>query len=522
MGLFEGMFSNPETMGLLAAASGMLQAGGPSRTPVSLGQALGQGMGAGMQGYQAAQQAQADNALRAMKMRQLTLGAEKDEMEMKQLRDAMARQERIRQRLMNPAAAAVEPQASTMASFALGGAMSPKVGGPDWMQTHQAQQPTMQPRPQKNATRAFADNLIAKANIYAEEGDDATAIKMYEQASKFMPKVKNWQQINQNGKVMYAPYYEDGTAGEPVPYEVAEKLHFADNGQFTGIGVDQYTGKIVAPGVKKEMTPGERASNSVAWFNATKPQFSAEAGGFVNLPSRGNPMGSVTPVQGVATGGKPPAGYRWKEGGTNLEPIPGGPADKTAAASEGERKAATLLTRLEGSQRQLAAALDENPDAATPGVIANSLRAVGAEALANKVATSSERQRVEAAQLDMLDAALTLGTGAAYTREQLEGYRKAYFPQIGDTADTIKDKEARLANIIEAAKISAGRAATPNSPTPPINPGVKPFKSWKDAGYKSGAEAQADALKALRAGAPKEEVKRRLESMGLGADLLGE
>ena len=86
-------------------------------------------------------------------------------------------------------------------------------------------------------------------------------------------------------------------------------------------------------------------------------------------------------------------------------------------------------------------------------------RAVGQEVAANSLATGEERQQVEAAQLDILDAALTLGTGAAYTREQLEGYRKSYFPQIGDKKSTIADKEARLKNIINAAEIKAGNAA---------------------------------------------------------------
>jgi len=61
--------------------------------------------------------------------------------------------------------------------------------------------------------------------------------------------------------------------------------------------------------------------------------------------------------------------------------------------------------------------------------------------------------------MDLLDAALTLGTGASYTKEQLKGYSSSYFPKIGDSPKTIKDKEARLSNIVEAAKIAAGRGA---------------------------------------------------------------
>lgn len=167
----------------------------------------------------------------------------------------------------------------------------------------------------------------------------------------------------------------------------------------------------------------------------------------------------IKPGKGDGNGGmgKPPAGYRWTAAG-ELEAIPGGPATRSATSTEGERKAGTLLMRLEGSERQLVNALKDDASAAKPSLLAQGLRGVGAEALANTT-TSPARQRVDAAQLDILDAALTLGTGAAYTREQLEGYRKSYFPQIGDDKATVADKQARLNNVIQAAKIAAGRSA---------------------------------------------------------------
>jgi hypothetical protein len=147
--------------------------------------------------------------------------------------------------------------------------------------------------------------------------------------------------------------------------------------------------------------------------------------------------------------------------------------DKTKPAAgaggmptEGERKAATLLQRMQSSEAQLEEALKLDKTAAKPGIISSGLRAVGGETLAN-AATPESRQKVEAAQLDILDAALTLGTGAAYTKEQLEGYRKSYFPQLGDKPSTIKDKQDRLNNILEAARIAAGRAAGQVTSQPP-------------------------------------------------------
>jgi hypothetical protein len=133
-------------------------------------------------------------------------------------------------------------------------------------------------------------------------------------------------------------------------------------------------------------------------------------------------------------------------------------ADKASHATEGERKAATLLQRMQSSEAQLEAALKLDPSAAKPALVPQGLNAIGMGTTANAL-TPENRQKVEAAQLDILDAALTLGTGAAYTKEQLEGYRKSYFPQIGDKPNTIKDKQDRLNNVLTAARIAAGRAA---------------------------------------------------------------
>jgi hypothetical protein len=55
MGLLDELYNDPNSMGLLSAGMGMMDAGGPSRMPVSLGQALNQGMRQGMGAYQNAQ-----------------------------------------------------------------------------------------------------------------------------------------------------------------------------------------------------------------------------------------------------------------------------------------------------------------------------------------------------------------------------------------------------------------------------------------------------------------------------------
>lgn len=128
--------------------------------------------------------------------------------------------------------------------------------------------------------------------------------------------------------------------------------------------------------------------------------------------------------------------------------------------SESERTAGYLTTRLQNSLQQYQQVLGENPNAALPNLKAEVVKGVTRSEYLKNLVNPESRQRVEAAQLDMLDAALTMATGAAYTREQLESTRNTYFPSLGDKPQTIKDKAVRLDKLLkEAAMTKAGRAA---------------------------------------------------------------
>jgi hypothetical protein len=131
--------------------------------------------------------------------------------------------------------------------------------------------------------------------------------------------------------------------------------------------------------------------------------------------------------------------------------------------TESERTAGFLTNRVVNSLNQLQTVVGAKPTAASPNFGAEAVRFLtGSEYLKN-LANPEARQQVEAAQLEILDAALTLGTGAAYTREQLENYRRSYFPQLGDKPGTVADKQKRLTSLIDSAMIKSGRAA-PNMP----------------------------------------------------------
>jgi hypothetical protein len=163
--------------------------------------------------------------------------------------------------------------------------------------------------------------------------------------------------------------------------------------------------------------------------------------------------------------------------------------------SEGERKAAVLASRLNFSVGQMNQAIGLDPKAAMPNTTAEIARFVSrTDFLPNKL-TTEQRQIVEAAQEDILDAALTLGTGAAYTREQLAGYKKSYFPQLEDKPAQIKTKQERLNNLLKSAEVASGRAAGQITAPIPKLPNVS-----TDAGLPSADAIQAEIERRRKAG----------------------
>ena len=133
--------------------------------------------------------------------------------------------------------------------------------------------------------------------------------------------------------------------------------------------------------------------------------------------------------------------------------------------SESERTAGYLTTRFKNSLQQYNEVLGKNPEAAVPSLQAEIIRSVTNSNYLTNLATPESRQRMVAAELDMLSAALTLSTGAAYTPLELETQRQSLFPQLGDKPANIRDKAVRLNKLLkEAAMVKAGRAA-PSSTT---------------------------------------------------------
>ena len=133
-------------------------------------------------------------------------------------------------------------------------------------------------------------------------------------------------------------------------------------------------------------------------------------------------------------------------------------AEVAGMGTESERTAGFLTGRVVDAVGRLTGAATQDPSSASPTLGVEMTRGVLGDRAANYI-TDAERQQVRAAQIDIIDAALTLGTGAAYTKEQIEGYREAYFPQLGDDPATVRSKQEALRSLLVSARTKAGRAA---------------------------------------------------------------
>jgi hypothetical protein len=130
------------------------------------------------------------------------------------------------------------------------------------------------------------------------------------------------------------------------------------------------------------------------------------------------------------------------------------------APTEGQRTTGFLSSRIADSAKAIDAIDRRNPNAAKPGIVETTADVVTGGKATN-LFRNADRQKTVANQLDILDAALTMGTGAAYTQEQLKNYQQVYFPAFTDKPEAVAEKRRKLASLLRAAKIKGGTASPP-------------------------------------------------------------
>lgn len=417
----------------LAAAAALLQAGGPSRQRVGLGQALGSALQAGQAGYQQA---------RAGSLQDLLLGEK-----LKEAQQAQAIQKQVAGALIST------PQVLTPAQMALA-APGGQVG------------PTLQRAEMANAIPEMTPNQIKAmqyqnaADVLAAAGRVADAEKYQSMAEKLNPRVEvvgqPFEVTDATGKPILVQQYKDGKLQTMQGYGPKREVVLQNlGGQTVAVNKSALRGGET---FQQTMTPGEVASNRVALGNLAVAQGGlglrqrefdrggyqikeTEGGGLAYVPTA--PGGMAIPVMG--------------QGGQQVKGAGGAP-------TEGQANAAGFAQRMELAQN-IIGGLPANSQPGAGTRIAEAVPFVGG-ALARSGQSPATQQYDQAAQ-DWIRAKLRKESGAAIGADEMKQEYATYFPMVGDTPEKIAQKaEARRVVTLGMGK-SAGKAYQPYVPPEP-------------------------------------------------------
>jgi len=192
--------------------------------------------------------------------------------------------------------------------------------------------------------------------------------------------------------------------------------------------VNPITGQMEVAGVQaRTQSPDSIASQGVQMRG--QDMANARAAEANRLRAEGNAQGRV------------PSGYRAKEDGS-LEFIPGGPADPNTKPAGGkplndtQAKALQFGTRMQVSNELLDKLSEQGVNASIPGARAG--YGIGAAISALQPA---ERQQLDQAKRDFINAVLRRESGAAISPSEFDSAEKQYFPQPGDSAEVRAQKK---------------------------------------------------------------------------------
>ena len=296
--LSAGQQESIKNQAMLQAAAALLQAGGPSRTPISLGQALGGALQAGSAGYQQAQQGAIQNLLTRQKL------AEAKRME--DLRKALQESQMQPQQPMGEVTTITPEQA-----ISAGGMPA----GPTVARANLIGQQVRAPAPQMSQQDMLYQDAMNKYIISNREGYPDIAAKYLETALKIKP----------TEKVSGAPFeVTDATTGKPIMVQQFDSGRLQTVGAYgpkRDVVLQNLGGRTVAID-KSKLAGGETYAQTLA------PQIigGAEAGGYFQVGGGGGMGGSV--------GGAPrPAGAPAPAGAPSAVAPTGGTGAPQAAPS---------------------------------------------------------------------------------------------------------------------------------------------------------------------------------------------
>jgi len=264
---------------MLQAASALLSAGGPSRTPISIGQALGGALQAGQQGYQQAQQGAIQNLLTKQKL-----------MEAKRLEDF---RKALQEQQLQPQQPSGEVTTITPEQAISAGGMP---AGPTVARANLIGQQVRMPAPQMSEQDMLYQDAMNKYKIAERYG-------MSEEASKYLEKA---QKIKPMEKVSGAPFeVTDATTGKPImvqQFDTGRLQTLSGYGPKRDVVLQSLGGKTVAID-KSKLAGGETYAQTLA------PQVVGGAeGGYYVVGGGGGGVGGAPSAAGGAPRGGAPAG----------------------------------------------------------------------------------------------------------------------------------------------------------------------------------------------------------------------
>lgn len=266
--------------------------------------------------------------------------------------------------------------------------------------------------------------------------------------------------------------YGDAVQTGQMPWKAPEKLDLGGSVQMYDPVTGEVTGKF-----GKSMTPGEAASNAVAWANNSLGQ---------------QRLAFDKTQSGPAGTNKAPAGYRWKPDGS-LEPIPGGPQDlKAGSQSAKQADAKDVLSLLDMAEPLIKKAT-------------GSYAGAGADMAANVFGFSTEGANA-ASQLQALEGMLVSKmpkmSGPQSDKDVL--LYKQMAGQIGNPTVPAERKLAAMQTIRQINQIYAG-----NQSPQQASSGTDLSRADREASLKNARNA------ILRNPSQKEAIIQRLEQNGI-------
>jgi hypothetical protein len=302
----------------------------------------------------------------------------------------------------------------------------------------------------------LSQRLIQEAQVYARWGDYERADKMYEQAAKWVPEVKEIGVSMMGDKPVQVITYKDGRQ-QVTDFSPTPKTHWLDTGGAVQ-PIDEYTLAQRGQAFPKTPTPADRiaagnldVSRKRLALDETTPQYMQTDSGLIALPKRPGGPGPIV--------GQPVS-------------LPNGdPITTPKSLTETQGKATTFAARMIDANK----VIQDLQDKVAPNQVAQAGyrtdvpswvpggQIVGAGlTAANQTfnpAVTEDAQRYRQAQENWVTANLRQESGAAISKDEMDKDVRKWFPQPGETQAVIAQKAASRRVAQEAMAAQAGPGA---------------------------------------------------------------